>query len=60
MPNSSLKTVRLRYEHIEEAIAAHLYAMTALNDDEEVLFIDLGLPIDKEGMVELEIEVVRN
>ena len=39
-------------------IVAHLYAIGALSDAEDVVSLDVDIPLNKDGLVELDLEVV--
>lgn len=59
MPKVIERTLKVSHDNIESAVVAFLYSVGAINDNEDVVMIDLGLPVDENGMVEVDLEVVR-
>lgn len=53
------KTFYIDHEQLEDVLISHLYAVGVLDDNEEVLFVDFGLPIDEEGKVEIELNIAK-
>jgi hypothetical protein len=39
-------------------IVAHLYAIGALSDDVDVISLDLDVPLNEAGLVELDVETI--
>jgi hypothetical protein len=50
---------KINYDQLEDVLISHLYAVGILNDDEEVIGIDFGLPVDDEGNVEVDLSLVK-
>lgn len=53
------KTFYIDHEQLEDVLISHLYAVGALNDDEEVTMVDFGLPINEDGQVEIELTIAK-
>jgi hypothetical protein len=49
------RTIKLKYETVEDSIVSLLYALSILDDNEEVIAIDFGLPVDDNGFVEFDL-----
>lgn len=52
------KTIVINYEQLEDMLVAHLYAIGAINDSDDVISLDLDIPVNDEGLVEFDIEYV--
>lgn len=53
------KTIVMSYDNFESAIVSFLYSMNAIPDDWDILCTDLEVPLNDEGYVEFDIEVVK-
>ena len=52
------RTIKMSHDNFESAIITWLYAIGAINDNVTVIGTDFGLPVDENGNVEFDIEVV--
>lgn len=59
MTQITTKSIRMSYENLEAAVAQFLYTMGILNDDEDVIGIDFAIEVDEEGMVEFDVDYVK-
>lgn len=50
------RTIKISADNIEAAVLSWLYSVGGVSEEEDVLWIDLGLDVDDEGMVSVEIE----
>ena len=53
------KTIVMSYDNFESAVVSFLYSMGAIPDDWDILCTDLEVPLNDEGLVEFDIEVVK-
>ncbi len=53
------RTIKISYSNLEDIIAAFLVQTGVIAGDEDILGIDIPLPIDDEGLVELDLEVMK-
>jgi hypothetical protein len=51
------RTIKMSYDNFESAVVSWLYAVDAISDGEDVIRTDFGLPVDKDGMIEFDVEV---
>lgn len=58
-PKIETKEFRLRYELLEQLIIEKLYAFSIIDDDVDVTMVDLDIPVDDEGMVSFDVEMIR-
>jgi hypothetical protein len=59
MEETELRTFKMSYENMEDAIISFLYAVGAIGDDVEVVGTDFGMEVDDDGMVEFDLEMVK-
>lgn len=55
--NNQIKTITMSYENLEAAISTFLYATKTVPDTWDITFLDLGLPVNENGLVEFDIEI---
>lgn len=58
-PIVETKEFRLRYELLEQLIAEKLYALSIIDDNVEINMIDIDIPVDDEGMIKFDVEMIR-
>lgn len=49
------KTMQISYDTIQDVIASHLYAFSVIDDDIDIIDIDLGLEVNDEGLVTVDV-----
>lgn len=55
--NNQIKTITMSYENLEAAISTFLYATKTVPQSWDITFLDLGLPVNENGLVEFDIEI---
>lgn len=50
------KTIAINYNQLEDMIVAHLYSIGAISDKDDVISLDLDIPLNAEGLVEMDVE----
>ena len=60
-PNKEVltKTIVMSYDNFESAIITFLYSLDAIPEDWDVLYTDIGVPLNEDGFVEFDIEIVK-
>lgn len=51
------RIVEISYEHLEAAIISHLHAFKVIQPDEEVLWTDIDIALNENGLIEIELGV---
>jgi hypothetical protein len=59
MEETELRTFKMSYENLEDAIISFLYSVGAIDDNVEVIGTDFGMEVDDDGMVEFDLEMVK-
>lgn len=59
-PSIETRTLKIRYETLTDMLVSNLYALGVLSDNEDVTTVDLELPVDEDGMIEFDVEIVRS
>jgi hypothetical protein len=52
------KTLSINYDQLTDCIVAHLYALGVIGDDVDVINLDLGIPVDEDGNVDIDLDYV--
>jgi hypothetical protein len=50
------RTIKLNIHHIEAALVSYLQALGEVKENEEVTLLDLGLAVDDDDLVNIDIE----
>ena len=58
-PKIETKEFRLRYELLTDLIIEKLYALSIIDDNVEVNIVDIDIPVDDDGMVRFDVELIR-
>ena len=59
-PKIETKEFRLRYELLADLIIEKLYALSIIDDNVEINMVDIDIPVDDDGMVRFDVELIRN
>ena len=59
-PKIETKEFRLRYELLADLIIEKLYALSIIDDNVEINMVDIDIPVDDDGMVRFDVEMIRN
>ncbi len=51
-------TISLPYQTLEDLIASHLYALKIVPESTDIIFIDLPLEVDSDGLVDIDLHLV--
>ena len=54
---TTTKKLALSYEDLEDIVTSHFYAHGALSDNEFITLFDMDIPLNDDGMVEVDVEV---
>jgi hypothetical protein len=53
------KTFAMSYDNLEAAISDFLYRMNVVNrHTDDIVSIDIGIPLNEEGLIEFDVEIV--
>lgn len=58
MVSTTEVTYKMSHDNIEAAIINFLFSMNLIPKNEEILSVDLGLPVDDNGLVSITLEIV--
>ena len=58
-PKIETKEFRLRYELLADLIIEKLYALSIIDDNVEINMVDIDIPVDDDGMVRFDVEMIR-
>ena len=58
-PKIETKEFRLRYELLADLIIEKLYALSIIDDNVEINMVDIDIPVDDDGMVRFDVELIR-
>ncbi len=56
--NIETKTFTLAYSQLEDILVAHLYAIGALGDNQDVVSLDMEIPVNAQGQIEFDLDIV--
>ncbi len=56
---TTTRTITMSYDNFEDAIVSFLYAIGAIDDNEEVVASDFGIEIDEDGMIEFDLDILK-
>ena len=59
-PKIETKEFRLLYELLADLIIEKLYALSIIDDNVEINMVDIDIPVDDDGMVRFDVEMIRN
>lgn len=59
-PKIETKEFRLRYELLTDLIIEKLYALSIIDDNVEINMVDIDIPVDDDGMIRFDVELIRN
>ena len=59
-PKIETKEFRLRYELLADLIIEKLYALSIIDDNVEINMVDIDIPVDDDGMIRFDVEMIRN
>jgi hypothetical protein len=59
-PKIETKEFRLRYELLTDLIIEKLYALSIIDDNVEINMVDIDIPVDDDGMIRFDVEMIRN
>ena len=52
------KSLTINYDQLQDMIVAHLYAIGALDDGEDVISLDIDIALNDDGLVEMDVETM--
>lgn len=55
--DNQIKTITMSYENLQSSIASFLYATKTVPESWDITFLDLGIPVNEDGLVEFDIEI---
>lgn len=58
MTNPVNYTLQVPYDDLMEAVETFLINKNYLNEDEALLYVDMGIEVNDEGMASLDVEVI--
>ena len=58
-PKPMTITKSISYDLLSQLIVEKLYALSIIDDDIEVTMVDIDIPVDDNGMIEFDLEVLR-
>lgn len=58
-PKITTVTKSISYDLLSQLIVEKLYALSIIDDNVEVTMVDIDIPVDDNGMIEFDLEVLR-
>ena len=58
-PSVETITKSISYDLLSQLIVEKLYALSIIDDNIEVTMVDIDIPVDDNGMIEFDLEVLR-
>lgn len=58
-PSVETITKSISYDLLSQLIVEKLYALSIIDDNVEVTLVDIDIPVDDNGMIEFDLEVLR-
>jgi len=59
VPTVETITKSISYDLLSQLIVEKLYALSIIDDNIEVTMVDIDIPVDDNGMIEFDLEVLR-